>query len=195
MTGSRLYERYIEVRKNLLQHVVFDISPIMIAFLSLAFAFMAAHFVAQGTLVLAGVMILLHGFMSMLTSEILAEHSSGMNTDFVITMLTRGAEAAIAVGIGLNPAFNAWVPLLLMAAFFLFHYARVHIKHLNGKDSWLIIGRGGFVTLLGLGAFLESIVQGSLRYALLLLTVIYLYYVITILFRGIASMQKEEGEA
>lgn len=195
-TVQDFHDLYVALRKKLIRPAVFDISPLIISFLSLAFAVMSAHFFNSSSFALAGVLIIFHGVTEMWNSEIVERHGISDRNRLLREVLKHVSEIVIVIGIGMNPQFTIWPVLVLLGSIALFHHIQTQVGQQDDTEmDTYLLARGSFVIFLATGAILEEFLADAVVYAVGLITLLYIYLALQLLFTNLPEGPSEEKEA
>lgn len=192
-------ERYVAFRHELLGPIDIDISPVLTAFMSLLIALMAAHFFRSDFLFLGGVLTFVHGFMEILTSELMhQQEGTGKEDTYLMMLFERLSEIVLLIGLGLSSFVSPWVSMLLIGLLSMVYFTRLYAKEYFGEPfHYRLYDRGIVVGFIGGGGgLLKPLGAIWVEYALYAMMALFGYYVLKSLVISINRIQEaDEKEA
>jgi hypothetical protein len=191
-------ERYVAFRHELLGPIDVDISPVLTAFMSLLVALMAAHFFRSDFLFLGGVLTFVHGFMEILTSELVhQQEGTGKEDTYLMMLLERLSEIVLLIGLGLSSFVSPWLSMVLIGLLSMVYFTRLYAKEYFGEPFHVrLYDRGIVVAFIGMGGLLKPLGTVWVEYALYTMMVLFSYYVLKSLVISINRIQEsDEKEA
>jgi len=162
-----------ELRKKTFGKLAIRINPNIVTFLSLVAAVVAGYFFWQGFLWLAGLMVLLNGFLDIMDGEIAKKHGTSKFGDFIDHTFDRLADVAILLGITFHPNIPNWLGFATIIAVLLVSYMGTQAQALTKKRLYTAIAsRADRILILGFAGIIAAFYLDALYWAIWLLLVL-----------------------